>query len=463
MFPIITYPYALRVIGVEHLGQVSYVVSFIDYFTLFATFGVTTYAIRECAAVRDDKDRFGDLASRLWSFNICSVAISLILLVLFALLYPKLHSYVPLIVILGLSIVFAPLSADWVAVAYEDYTYITVRGIIISTLNMVALFIFVKSPDDYLIYAFLHISATVVGGIVNMIYLRRYTRLRFSVSRRTFDFLPALKPFFVNELSVAVYVGADVFILGSIKNDYFVGIYSVAVKIYTIVKSIFIAIFSVTISRLSAHASKGEMDEFGNIISKVTSVFIILGFPAVTGILLYAGPIVYIVGGSGYERSKYSLMLLAVALLFAIFGGIAANCINVPLGFEKVNSRATLIAAVENTVLNIPFIILWNEIGAAISTIIAELTVLLIYIMNLRKNKVGWGSMVVLKDVRDAVIGVLFIAVIRIVIFYGANGSFVADLLGMALSVAGYFALLLLLKNAVVMDGVNAVVKKIKK
>ena len=55
MFPLITYPYALRVLGADGIGKVSYTNSIISYFSLIAMLGVSTYAIREGAKIRERK------------------------------------------------------------------------------------------------------------------------------------------------------------------------------------------------------------------------------------------------------------------------------------------------------------------------------------------------------------------------------------------------------------------------
>ena len=56
-FPLITYPYALRVIGAEGIGKVTYSNSIMSYFGLLAMLGVSTYGIREGSKLRQDKER----------------------------------------------------------------------------------------------------------------------------------------------------------------------------------------------------------------------------------------------------------------------------------------------------------------------------------------------------------------------------------------------------------------------
>ena len=53
----------------ENVGKVNFGDSYVSYFSLIATLGITTYAIRECAKVRDDKRRLEEVASEIFSIN----------------------------------------------------------------------------------------------------------------------------------------------------------------------------------------------------------------------------------------------------------------------------------------------------------------------------------------------------------------------------------------------------------
>ena len=52
IFPLITFPYATRVLGTDNIGKVQFVSSFITFFTLLATLGINNYAVREGATYR---------------------------------------------------------------------------------------------------------------------------------------------------------------------------------------------------------------------------------------------------------------------------------------------------------------------------------------------------------------------------------------------------------------------------
>ena len=54
IFPVITIPYVTRTLDVGNYGMVSLSQNIIGFFALFAGLGISTYATRTGAAIRDD-------------------------------------------------------------------------------------------------------------------------------------------------------------------------------------------------------------------------------------------------------------------------------------------------------------------------------------------------------------------------------------------------------------------------
>lgn len=52
LFPLITAPYVSRVLGATNLGKVNFASTVVNWFVLFAAFGVTTYGVREVAKIK---------------------------------------------------------------------------------------------------------------------------------------------------------------------------------------------------------------------------------------------------------------------------------------------------------------------------------------------------------------------------------------------------------------------------
>ena len=70
VLPIITFPYISRVLGPDKIGIVNFVQSYGYYFMHIASFGITSYAVREIARVRDDKEKVNQLSNEIYNINI---------------------------------------------------------------------------------------------------------------------------------------------------------------------------------------------------------------------------------------------------------------------------------------------------------------------------------------------------------------------------------------------------------
>lgn len=64
LFPLITFPYASRILGADGIGKVNYASSIITYFSLIATLGINTYAVREGARIRNDQEKLQKFVKR---------------------------------------------------------------------------------------------------------------------------------------------------------------------------------------------------------------------------------------------------------------------------------------------------------------------------------------------------------------------------------------------------------------
>ena len=152
LFPLITFPYASRILGSAGIGKVSYASSIISYFALLASLGISTYAVREGARIRDDREKFNKFSREILNINLFTTIISYSLLIIFLKL-PILHGYKTLMVISSAGIVFTTIGMEWLFIIKEEYAYITKRAVLFQFVSLILLFMLVRSKDDYYWYA----------------------------------------------------------------------------------------------------------------------------------------------------------------------------------------------------------------------------------------------------------------------------------------------------------------------
>lgn len=130
IFPLISFPYASKVLGVEALGQYNYANSIISYIILIAGLGISTYAIREGSQLRDDKAKLEDFACQMFTINIFSTVFAYIVLLFIVASVRQLTEYSILIWLLSIQVGLGTIGVEWIYSIYENYLYITIRSIL---------------------------------------------------------------------------------------------------------------------------------------------------------------------------------------------------------------------------------------------------------------------------------------------------------------------------------------------
>ena len=121
LFPLITFPYVSRVLQVEKLGEYNFANSVTSYFVLLAGLGISSYAVREGAKLREKKNEFDFFASSVFTINVVSTIISYICLFVCLWVSNSLHKYSLLIMVFSVQIVFTTIGVEWVYSIYEEY------------------------------------------------------------------------------------------------------------------------------------------------------------------------------------------------------------------------------------------------------------------------------------------------------------------------------------------------------
>lgn len=458
IFPMITYPYVTRILQAENLGKVNFSSSFIGYFSLIAVLGLTNYAGREGVQYRGDQRRLNKFCNELLTLNVCTTILAYVILTIVITISPKLHEYIILLVIYSATILFSTFGMEWLYTLHEDYAYITIRSLIFQAISLILMFVFVKEKQDYYIYAAINVLASVGGNIFNFFYARKYIKFKFVFNWKIFTHLKYSIVFFSSSIASSIYSNIDMTMLGLVCSDYNVGIYSAAVKIYTLVKSVLTSVTSVMMPRLTYYKSHGMDREFNSLISHVFKIMITFLIPIVVGINIVAEEIMIVFCGRGFLEAKYALSILSFAIFFSIFATIVNGCILLPNKQEKKVLVTTISAAVVNFSANLIAIPLFKQNGAAITTVLAEGVVLII----------GWcyaKKLVTLEKMNKEIISSVVGCVLMIILYVGIEKTVSNMIISLIIKVVTcaftYLIILFVLKNEIVITYTKIVLDKV--
>lgn len=447
IFPIITFPYITRVLGVVNIGKVNFANSIVGYFSLIAALGITNYAIREGASIRDNRERFKEFANQIFTINLVTTLLAYILLAGVMAVSKNLKDYEALIWIQSLNILLTTLGVEWIYSIYEDYLFITVRTVIVQFLSLVLLLFLVRETNDYVNYVWVSLFASGGANLLNILFVGKYCRLR---PVRKVNIGKHIKPMLIlgcNTIAITIYINSDITILRVLKNDYYVGIYSTAVKIYTVIKQVINAVMTVSIPRLSYLLAVEDRDGYNCLLEKILKSLLVLLFPTITGISMLGEEIVVLVSGKEYLASAGSLRILSLALGFAVLACFFTMAVLLPFKKEKYTLRATIISAITNIVLNFFLIPVWAEKGAAFTTLLSEFLVVVIAIGYSYKDFRVTG---IKRTIKNCLIGCMGIALICILTKKYISQYVITLLFSILCSVLAYGVIMLRLKDEIV-------------
>lgn len=386
VFPLITFPYVSRVLGPSGTGKVSFAMSFITYFSMFAQMGIPTYGIRACAKVRDDKVKLSKTVQEIMIINLAMCILVYGVYIICMIAIPRIRQDRTLFLIMGTMIAFNAIGVEWLYKALEKYSYITIRSIIFKFIALLLMFGLVHSRQDYIIYGGITIFASSASNIFNFINLRRQIIIKPQKDYNFVQHINMILIFFAMSVAATIYTNLDTVMLGFMKADADVGYYNAAVKIKTILVSVVTSLGTVLLPRASYYVEKNDLDEFYRIAKKALNFIFLVAIPVVVYFILFAEEGIYFFSGEAYKGSVLPMKIIMPTVLFIGISNILGIQMMVPLGKEKQVLYSEIAGAFVDLILNIIFIPRYGAAGAAFGTLAAEVVVCIWQMISMKKD-----------------------------------------------------------------------------
>jgi len=389
----ITFPWVCRYLGDASLGLYTWINTFVAYFLILAKIGIPNLAVRECVKVRDDKEKLSNKVQTFFILQLISTVLSFVFMTTLVLSIPALKNSSALVFILAINFLAGAFSFEWVFIALEKQFYMSVRSIVALTIAAVLIIAFIRTPSDYLIYALLTISVTVITTAANIYYVWRFISFKKTMP---YNFKELAKPLFIlccATLLLSFYNQTDTFILGFLDNSKReVASYSVGMKGIDVIIGIITALSTVFIPRAAFYYSKEDKRFFNNLNKYSFNIAMFVILPAIVTMCIFAYPITSLISGTydysnptnGYLNAPVVLMVLASIMLTYSFANIIYGQILLPTKKEKYY----LIAMGAGTLVNIVLSIVLGKyvfpnnmaIGVAIGTSLTDLGIIIFLI-----------------------------------------------------------------------------------
>lgn len=407
----LTFPYVTRALGDEVFGLYTWANAFVYYFIVLARISIPNIAIRECAKVKDDKEKFSNCVQKYFLIQAAMTLVSFGLLCSLVFAVPSLREHSALIFLLSINFLAGVFSFEWVYVALEKHVYITVRSVLLIAFSALLTFIFIKTMtryqdsvgnwvypayDELYVYALIAILSTILTSVFNVLLLPKYVSFRKTMP---WDFKSMLKPLVILALisfALTVYNQTDEFILGYIDpTKAAVGAYSVGVKGIDVIIILIISLYTVFMPRAAYYYSKENKYYYQNLINYSFSLTFFIAVPAIATMATMSRPITSLISGDGTEQYLNADLVLSLLCPMMLTYSLCDNIyteIFIPQKKEKYYLISIGVGVILNIGLSLLFGIVGSKyfkidsaVGIALGTMVADIVVLALCVIFSKK------------------------------------------------------------------------------
>lgn len=457
IIPLVTTPYISRVLGANGIGEYSFAESLVTYFVLAATMGVTYYGQREIAFLQDNRKERTRLFWETKFFTLIVVAVSMVLYVIFALCQENKTLYL----ILSVNIINVAFDVTWLFQGMEDFGIITRRNAFFKVLNVIFIFLFVKSNKDVWVYALGMVLFTILANMSMWLKIKKYVDLPIFKELKPFRKFGTIFSLFVPTIAIQVYTVLDKTMIGVItRDDAQNGYYDQAIRISKIVLTLVTALGTVMVSKIGYHYKKKDYESVKQFMYRGYNFVWFLGVPLCFGLLGISSNVVPWFYGRGYDEVVPLLWILSFLILAIGINNVTGIQYLIPTERQNIFTYTVIVGAVVNFVMNFILIPRYQAVGAAASSVIAETVIAVVQIIIVRRELSPYK--IVTLSWKYFLAGAVMLGVLMWETSI-LQSSFINTMLMIVTGAIVYVVMLLLLRDEFMMKYISIAREKIKR
>lgn len=362
-----------RYLGTEQYGLFNYALAFVSLFTPIFTLGLDDVIVRHLVEESSNKE---EILGTTFGLKLMGGIVSVLLVVgtIFFLETDKTLT-IWLVTILAITGIFR--AADTIDLWFQSQVqskYSVIAKNIAYLLSILIKVALILSKASLVAFAWVTLGEIVMGaiGLIVIYQFRGSFRLwnwRWNLAKAK-SLLRESFPLIFSGFAILIFMKIDQIMLGQMKGDGEVGIYSAAVRISELWYFIPTTIVSSVAPTIYAAKQKSEghyYKRIGQLLRLLTYISLVISIP-MTFLSKY---VVGIMFGSGYVDAGPILAVHIWASLF-VFMGVATSPWFIAEKLNHVSLGKTLFGAILNVILNFLLIPEYGGIGAAIATIASQ-------------------------------------------------------------------------------------------
>lgn len=383
VFPLITMPYLAKVIGVEGFGKIAFAAAVMVWLQTIADWGFNLTATRDVAQNRENPEKVSEIFSRVLWARITLTTISAIILFLLVVFIPLFRKNADVLFVSFLMIPGHILYPEWFFQAMERMKYITILSLLSKLVFTIAVFIFVKEKDDYILQPLFTSLGFVVSGCIALYYILIKWKVKL-IKPNISGILQTIKrsaDVFLNHLMPNLYNSFSTVLLGIFGGEVANGKLDAGTRLVNIAMQ-----FTQVLSRTFFPFLSRRLDKH-NLYVKINLV-ISLSISII--LFLFAPIIIDIFFTKEFIDAIIVLRITSFSIFFIALNNVYGTNYLIIAGYERQLRNTTAVVSVIGFILAFPLIYYGGFIGAAVTVTLTRAllgTSIMLKALKIKKKK----------------------------------------------------------------------------
>lgn len=316
-FGLLIYPYLIRTLGAESYGVYIFASTVVNYFICFIGFGFDMYGVRLIAENPFSIKKKSNVLSIIFTTKLYLEIVSIILAILVSFVFPILRTYFWVYIVCFANTLLNIFFPTWYFQGVQKMRVVSYIQLIFKLLSLPFIFIFIKKPDDILLFAIIMTASSLLGALYAFIHLLVFEKLKISLVpiKHTLVYIKESQYFFYTNFLNMMKIQTINLIIGTRYSMTDLALYDLANRIVSIplmlITNINSALFPKVVSNFNVP-----------LIKKILMTERIIGILAVLTVVIFGKIAIQILGGEAMEGSYW----IAVILSFTIFAFLQTSC-----------------------------------------------------------------------------------------------------------------------------------------
>jgi PST family polysaccharide transporter len=392
ILPLLTVPYIIITVGWLNFGAITFAQSFFSYLLYLTEYGFNITATREISINKDNPNLISNIVNEVLLIKTILLIVSFIITVICILMINKFSVeseiyYWGFLLVLGQA--YVPI---WFYQGIEKMQYLTYANVIGKIFFTIMIFIFIRTPKDYIYILPLYAMGNLASGFFCTYLMFKYFKIKWEIPLPAKLFIRLKNNWyaFISNFSINSYMNANLIILGFLTNAVFVGYYSVADRLINALKQILVVFFQATYPSV-CRISQVNQQSLIRFFKKLTYPFCIAVFIGSLFLFSFSKQITFLLTKENISQVSELIKILSVTLPIIALN-IPAYQTLLSYNYQKSYAKIFIIGSALNICLNFGLVPFFQFYGTAYSVIITELfiTLGLYYILRVKhfNNKI---------------------------------------------------------------------------